>query len=179
MGKQLANLPPIPMGTINLPVRGIRLNSTPLSQNIELRSNIEHSMNVTASALALEEDWELWVHQDTLLGWTQQRAFSMGIVGYGVAIDPVDLKIQEDAFELALRLWKIEGRGLWWRDYTATGTIQQKEHKLKLKGETVTEGDTSERAGLVDPLALIAESFILDGISDQLSQSLPNHKVLK
>ena len=100
----------------------------------------------------------------------------MGIVGYGVAIDPVDLKIQEDAFELALRLWKIEGRGLWWRDYTATGTIQQKEHKLKLKGETVTEGDTSERAGLVDPLALIAESFILDGISDQLSQSLPNHK---
>jgi hypothetical protein len=176
MGKQLANLPPIPMGTINLPVRGIRLKSTPLSQNIELRSNIEHSMNVTASSLALEEDWELWVHQDTLLGWTQQKAFSMGVVGYGVAIDPVELKIQEDAFELALRLWKIEGRGLWWRDYRAQGSIEQKEHKLKLKGDTVTEGETSKRAGLVDPLALIAESFILDGISEQLSQSLPNHK---
>ena len=51
-----------------------------------------------------------------------------------------------------------------------------KEHRLKLKGDTVTEGGTSKRAGLVDPLALIAESFILDGISDQLSQSLPNHK---
>lgn len=176
MGKQLANLPPITMGAINLPVRGIRINSTPLSQNVELRSNIEHSMNVTASALALEEDWELWVHQDTLLGWTQQKAFSMGVVGYGVAIDPVDLQIQEDAFELALRLWKIEGRGLWWRDYTAKGTIEQKAHKLKLKGDTVTEGATSKRAGLVDPLALIAESFILDGISEQLSQSLPNHK---
>ena len=100
----------------------------------------------------------------------------MGVVGYGVAIDPVGLKIEEDAFELALRLWKIEGRGLWWRDYTATGTIQQKEHKLKLKGDSVEEGDKSPRAGIVDPLALIAESFILDGISDQLSQSLPNHK---
>jgi len=176
MGKQLSNLPPIPMGSINLPVRGIRLNSTPVSQNVEIRSNIEHPLNVSTPALALEEDWELFVHQDTLLGWTQQKAFSMGVVGYGVAIDPVDLKIQEDAFELALRLWKIEGRGLWWRDYTATGTIEQKAHKLKLKGESVTEGDKSKRAGLADPLALIAESFILDGISDQLSQSLPNSK---
>ena len=176
MGKQLSDLPPIQMGSINLPVRGIRLNSTPLSQNVEIRSNIEHSMNTKAPPLALEEDWELWVHQDTLLGWTQQKAFSMGVVGYGVAVDPVGLKIQEDAFELALRLWKIEGRGLWWREYTATGTIEQKEHKLKLKGNSVEEGDKSPRAGLADPLALIAESFILDGISDQLSQSLPNHK---
>ena len=176
MGKQLSNLPPISMGSINLPVRGIRLNSTPVSQNVEIRSNIEHPLNVSTPALALEEDWELLVHQDTLLGWTQQKAFSMGVVGYGVAIDPVDLKIQEDAFELALRLWKIEGRGLWWRDYTATGTIEQKAHKLKLKGESVMEGDKSKRAGLADPLALIAESFILDGISDQLSQSLPNSK---
>ena len=176
MGKQLSNLPPIQMGSINLPVRGIRLNSTPVSQNVELRSNINHTLNVSTPALALEDDWELLVHQDTLLGWTQQKAFSMGVVGYGVAVDPVDLKIQEDAFELALRLWKIEGRGLWWRDYTAIGTIEQKAHKLKLKGESVTEGDKSQRAGLVDPLALIAESFILDGISDQLSQSLPNSK---
>ena len=38
------------------------------------------------------------------------------------------------------------------------------------------EGNKSTRAGLADPLALIAESFILDGISDQLSQSLPNSK---
>ena len=176
MGKQLSDLPPIQMGSINLPVRGIRLNSTPLSQNVEIRSNIEHSMNIKAPPLALEEDWELWVHQDTLLGWTQQKAFSMGVVGYGVAVDPVGLRIQEDAFELALRLWKIEGRGLWWRDYTTTGTIEQKEHKLKLKGNSVEEGNKSPRAGIIDPLALIAESFILDGISDQLSQSLPNHK---
>jgi hypothetical protein len=176
MEKQLSGLPPIEMGSINLPVRGIRLNSTPLSQNVEVRSNVDHSMNIQTSALALEEDWELWVHQDTLLGWTQQKAFSMGVVGYGVAVDPIGLKIQEDAFELALRLWKIEGRGLWWRDYTAKGIIEQKEHKLKLKGESVEEGNKSPRAGLVDPLALIAESFILDGISDQLSQSLPNHK---
>ena len=133
-------------------------------------------MNVKASKLALEEDWELWVHQDTLLGWTQQKAFSMGVVGYGVAIDPVDLKIQEDAFELALRLWKIEGRGLWWRDYTATGTIQQKEHKLRLKGDSVKREKKVNERVWSDPLALIAESFILDGISDQLSQSLPNHK---
>lgn len=176
IGNQLSNLPPIQMGSINLPVRGIRLNSSPLSQNVEIRSNIEHSMNIKAPPLALEEDWELWVHQDTLLGWTQQKAFSMGVVGYGVAVDPVGLKVQEDAFELALRLWKIEGRGLWWRDYTATGTIAQKERKLKLQGSSVEEGDKSPRAGMVDPLALIAESFILDGISDQLSQSLPNHK---
>ncbi len=173
---QLSNLPPIRMGKINLPVRGLRLNSTPLSQNVEIRSNVVHSENIAPPKLSLENDWELWVHQDTLLGWTQQKAFSMGVVGYGVAIDPVDLQISEDAFELALRLWKIEGRGLWWRDYTATGAFTQKKHKLSLKGESVVEGDKSARAGLVDPLALIAESFILDGISDQLSQSLPTNK---
>ena len=77
---------------------------------------------------------------------------------------------------MALRLWKVEGRGLWWRDYTATGTLTQKKHKLSLSGESVIEGEKSPRAGLVDPLALIAESFILDGISEQLSQSLPTHK---
>ncbi len=173
---QLSNLPPIRMGNITLPVRGLRLNSTPLSQNVEIRSNIVHSENIEQPKLALEHDWELWVHQDTLLGWTQQKAFSMGVVGYGVAVDPVDLQVSEDAFELALRLWKIEGRGLWWREYTATGIITQKKHKLSLQGESVVEGDKSPRAGLVDPLALIAESFILDGISDQLSESLPTNK---
>ena len=44
--KQLSDLPPIQMGLSNLPVRGIRLNSTPISQNVELRSNIEHPMNI-------------------------------------------------------------------------------------------------------------------------------------
>jgi|GEM_PF-6984241 len=176
MGAQLQNLPPVKMGSITLPVRGIRLNSTPLSQNVEIRSDINHLQHIQTPPLALEHEWELWVHQDTLLGWTQQKAFSMGVVGYGVAIDPVDLQVSEDAFELALRLWKVEGRGLWWREYTASGKLTQKKHKLSLSGESVIEGDKSPRAGLVDPLALIAESFILDGISEQLSQSLPNHK---
>jgi hypothetical protein len=176
MGKQLQNIPPVKMGSITLPVRGIRLNSTPLSQNVEIRSNINHLKNIQTPSLALEHEWELLVHQETLLGWTQQKAFSLGIVGYGVAIDPVGLKVSEDAFEMALRLWKVEGRGLWWRDYTATGTLTQKKHKLSLSGESVIEGEKSPRAGLVDPLALIAESFILDGISEQLSQSLPTHK---
>ena len=179
MEEQLNTLPPIHMGSINLPVRGLRLNSTPLSQQVEIRSNIDHNNSLTTPSLALEKEWELWVHQDTLLGWTQQKAFSMGVVGYGVAVDPVDLQISENNFELALRLWKIEGRGLWWREYTANGTIEQKKSKLQLNGDSVTEGSKSPKAGLVDPLALIAESFILDGISEQLSQSIPTNKNTK
>lgn len=176
MEEQLNNLPPVHMGSINLPVRGLRLNSTPLSQHVEIRSNVDHNQTLPTPGLALEKEWELWVHQDTLLGWTQQKAFSMGVVGYGVAVDPVALQISENNFELALRLWKIEGRGLWWREYTATGTIEQKKNKLQLNGNSVREGDKSPKAGLVDPLALIAESFILDGISEQLSQSIPTNK---
>ena len=171
--EQILQTPPISLGAINLPVRGFRFNSTPQSQNIELRSDIHHSKNVNKTPLQLEHDWELWVHQETLLGWAQEKAFETGVVGYGVAIDPTSLSVTDQEFDLGLRLWKIEGRGNWWRDYQASGNISSKKQNLKFKSSSVEETNKSPRAGLVDPLALLAEGTIENVIGDQLQHSLP------
>ena len=171
--EEILKTPPIPIRELSLPVRGARLLSTPTGEQIEIRSHVNHTNNLTQPTEVFTDDWQAWIHQDTLLGWAQEAALKMDTVGYGVAIDPRDLTITDQEFALDLRLWKIEGVGKWWRDYNATGLLEHRDNKIHLVGQSVTEVDNSPRAGLADPLALLAEGFILEAIGDNLNQTFP------
>ena len=174
--REILDTPPIPLKKFDLPFRGARLTSTPNAEHIEIRTNVNHNNNIQTPDGVFDEDWEAWIHQDTLLGWAQEKAIELGNVGYGVVIDPVDIDIQQQDFELDLRLWKVQGRGQWWRDYTALGSIEQRNKKIALIANSVEETGKSKRAGLVDPLALLAEGFILEAIAENLHQSLPSQQ---
>lgn len=176
---QLLTLPPVQVATIDtkdLPVRAIRINTTPQSQNIEILSSATHNQSIPTPSKEITNDWQAIIHQKTILQWAQQMAFSKGVISKGVAIDPVAIKITDNDFNLDLRLWKIEGMGLWWRDYTTTGTIHRVKNRLQFEGKSVKEGEKSPKAGLVDPLALLGEGLILNAISDNLLYSLPAQK---
>jgi len=155
------------------PIRGIRLNTTPTSTNIEMRSYTTHSGNILTPKLAMKPDWELYMHQETMLGWLRLAAFEQGIISNGMAVDPRDFNINDQVFELDVRLWKLEGRGKWWREYKTMGTIEKEENKLIFVGKATKGEDKSRGANLVDPLAFIAETMILDKVSDTLSYTLP------
>jgi hypothetical protein len=171
--EEILKTPPIPIRELSLPVRGARLFSTPTGEQIEVRSHVNHTKNLPSPTEAFTEDWQAWIHQDTLLGWAQESALELGTVAYGIAIDPRNLSITDQDFNLDLRLWKIEGVGKWWRDYQATGTIERRNNKIHLVGNSVTEVDNSPRAGLADPLALLGEGLILEAIGDNLNQTFP------
>lgn len=171
--EEILKTPPIPIRELSLPVRGARLFSTPTGEQIEIRSQVNHTHNLTTPTEPFSEDWQAWIHQDTLLGWAQEAAFNLDTVAYGIALDPKDLNITDQEFNLDLRLWKIEGLGKWWRDYQAIGILERRDNTIHLVSQSITENGNSPRAGLADPLALLAEGFIMEAISDNLNQTFP------
>ena len=179
LNTQLVKLPPISMGTFDTksyPIRDIRIHTTAQSQNIEILSTAKHNQHLPTLSNEITNDWQAIIHQQTALHWAQTLAFSKGVISNGVAIDPVSMKIADNDFTMDLRLWKIEGVGLWWRDYTTTGTIHRLKNQLKFEGTSVVEGEKSPKAGLVDPLALLGEGLILEAIADNLLYSVPTQK---
>ena len=61
----------------------------------------------------------------------------------------------------------------WWRDYQVLGSVALTEEKLELEASEVSSQGKSRLAGLIDPLAMIAERQILGAIEDGISQALP------
>jgi hypothetical protein len=86
--------------------------------------------------------------------------------------EPTSLDLDGGEFALGLRLWRLKGKG-WWRDYTIRGDLTLVNQVLKLQPKEVQEGERSQGAALVDPLALLGESLILRVIEDAAAQSVP------
>jgi hypothetical protein len=175
--EQITSTKPIKITEFDLsktPIRGLRITTTPASVNIEMRSKVSHSENIQLPKLKMQPDWELFLHQETLLGWLRKTAFEKGIIAYGIAVDPTGLVVKEDEFELDLRLWKLRGIGKWWREYNTSGTMYEKNSHLQFEGDTVIAGNKSKRAGIVDPVTLLAQGMILDTISENLTYTLPS-----
>ena len=155
------------------PLRKLRLTTTPTSANIEMRSNTSHKERLSAPRLPMKSDWELLLHEATLLGWMRSAAFEKGVIQHGLAVDPRDISFSDQQFSIDLRVWKLAGRGKWWREYTATGIILEQQQQLNFIGQEVSTGNKSLGANLVDPLSLLAEGMILRGVSDNLLHTLP------
>ena len=177
--KEFLDSKTVSLGAFDLskfPLRGLRLNSTPTSTNIEMRSDTLHTNNLSPSKLSMKKDWELQVHEGVLLGWSRKGAFEKGIIDYGVAIDPRSLSVTDQEFDIDIRLWKLEGWDKWWREYSIHGAVEKKKVRFKFAANEITKQDTSKGISLIDPLLVLAESFLLDDMTEQLTYALPMQK---
>ena len=159
-----------------IPILDLRLESNKNSADLEARSNVDHTESLIKQSPTLSEDWELQIRPETALGWIRRKAFKKGVVTYGVALDPRAFSMKDNLFKLSLRLWKIEGTGKWWRDYEVNGKSSVQNNRIKIVGKDVAEGEKSSGAELADPLALLVEGRILDGIADNLNHVIPAKK---
>ena len=165
------------LGTIDLKSLGllaINIEGVQHGVNVSLLSNVPSSAPLTPFTDPLNDDWELRISETTLTTWVRRVAFEQGIISHGVAIDPYELDFQDNTFNMLLRLWKLEGFGQWWRDYDIKGKANVNKTKINLRGTKVLELDKSNGAGLSDPLALLAESYLLKSLEEQLHYAVPS-----
>ena len=87
--------------------------------------------------------------------------------------EPTGLHVEGGSFTLDVRLWRIQGRAGWWRDYEVEGWIRVVDGELSLIPRTVELVDKSPRARLADPLAVIANVGMLRAIEEAVSKGIP------
>lgn len=159
------------LDTGSLPLRDLRLSTSAAGLSVDLLTDAATSAPLPALP-APAADVEIAISEAGLLALARRAAFTQGPVAMDVALDPRALMFSGDRFTMQLRLWRLTGRG-WWRDYTVTGRIRVENGQVKLRPEDVSEGDKSQGAGLVDPLAALFEGTILSTIEEGMRQSLP------
>lgn len=157
-----------------VPVRAVRLATTPDALHVELLSDVPGTRPLGAPT-AVGADARVTVHQSTLTGLARRAAWRAGVQDMDIAADPRSLTVSGDRFTLGLRVWRLAGRG-WWRDYTVSGKISAQNARLKLVAESATEGDKSPGAELADPLAALFEGKILEALVDNVQSTLPGRK---
>jgi len=159
------------LGGVDLPVRAARI-STPRGQlELQLLSDVLDGSPVNAG-LGLSRDFDVRISAPTLLALARRQAFETGTIAYDVAAIPTSLSLNDQGFSMGLRLWKLKGVG-WWRDYSVQGQFAVSGGELSLAAQQATEGEKSQGAGLVDPIALLAEGRILEAITDGLKAAVP------
>jgi hypothetical protein len=164
------------LGAADMPLRAVTLKPQKdggLAIGMLSRSPSPGALEIGEKDLA--EGFLLELSQDSLLDLARASSFTAGAVGYDVVVDPTSLDIQGDAFTMGLRFWRPVGKG-WWRDYTVNGTMETRRGGIKLAPSGVTEGEKSKGAAVVDPLAALAEGYILKTIEDSLATTLPGRQ---
>lgn len=171
-------LAPVRVATLDtgaLPIRTLRLSTSAERLVIELLTDVPGSAALRALP-APTTGVELAVAQSTVTGLARRAAFEAGTLDLDVAVDPRKLTVDGEAFALDLRLWRLVGRG-WYRDYAVAGTIGvERSHgrpRLHLEATRADVVASSPGALLVDPLAALFQSRILDAIVDAMDRSLP------
>ena len=150
-------LEPIPLSKIGgtqLPLQAIRLSPDGASLRIEALSAISSGdlpLNIPEPP---QTGWSAIVSQNSLITLARQEAFNQGEIQDGIHLDPFDLIVQEQQFELQLRIWKL-GEKNWWRTYLVTGDLLLEGEQMMLSGKDAKQTNQSRGAGLSDPLALL------------------------
>jgi hypothetical protein len=166
--------PPIPLaelGTDEVPLRAVRLDS---GDDYLLVRVLTTSPTRSQASLVPRPggDWYLSLDEQVLLGLARREAFEAGELELDIHADPRSLAVDQQAFTMGLRLWRLAGAG-WWRDYEITGTIDLEDDELRLTPSAVEELEHSRGAGLADPLALLAQGMILEAIAGALEVARP------
>lgn len=159
------------LGGAQLPLRAARVSTSGGQVELQLLTDVPEGSPVSAGG-TLSTDFDLRVSTDTVLALARREAFETGAIAMDVAAVPSSLQLDDSAFTMGLRLWKLTGAG-WWRDYSVTGELGLKRRRITLEPTGAVEGEKSRGAGLADPLALLAEGQILDAIEEGMHQVLP------
>ena len=176
----LAKAPQAKLGRIGgegMPLRGVRLQAADGGLSLEAITDVPNGAELRGEAAALTDGWDVALSEASALSLMRRAAFQVGIIDkeYNIAADPRSLSLKGDLFTLGLRLWRLEDAG-WWRDYTVKGKISRTSKQLRLVPAEASEGETSEGAGVADPLAVLGEGIILDAVAGALAVALPaNH----
>jgi hypothetical protein len=159
--------------------RDLRFVGSTHSLDIELLSHFPKTQSLPMNRRRPRGDWEMEISNDTLSKIVRQKTFELKATGNGVNIDAQNLFIEKRNLNVSLRLWKLEGWGQWWRDYTIQCPILIENEELKLGEASADLIEKSKGAGLADPLALLAEGYILETIKQQIQYSMPNTQQAK
>ncbi len=171
VGEQLQPIPLADLGAAGLPIRVLRIKTGEHAVRIEALTNVPGATEATVGDPAADA-LLVGISESAVTGLLRREAFAKGTVAMDVAIDPRAIHVDGAAFRLDLRLWRLAGTG-WWRDYDCAGTLSVQRGKLRLEPGSVNEVEASPNAELVDPLAALAQSQILEAIADNLAQTLP------
>jgi len=166
---------PVYLGTVggpNLPLSDIRVLPAKAGTRIELATNASARTPILTPSPPMTGDWIGGVSTPSLLSLIRRAAFEAGEIMMEVHADPTALHVEDDNFTLNLRLWRLAGRG-WWRDYQVTGKIVAHANRVRFKAENAVEIAHSRRAGVVDPLALLAKGQLLEAIESGCNQIIP------
>ncbi len=163
------------LGDATLPFRAVSV--VPGEGSIELRLLTESGVDevVVTDKTAPASGWSLEMSSPALLALARRASMGAEPLDFDVVAEPTRLAIDDDAFELGLRLWRVAGRG-WWRDYEITGAVEAKPKRVVLVPTDVKQIGSSPGAALVDPLAFLGQGVILRTIESALNTSMPSSR---
>lgn len=170
-------VPPIRIATLDtaaLPVRDLRLTTTPDSFVIQILTDVAGGAPLRALP-APSSGVEVALSEGAVAGIARRAAFKAGTLAMDVAADPRGIDVDGSHFTLDLRLWRLVGRG-WYRDYEVTGDVGVKNNgraRISFVAKDARETGSSPGALLVDPLTALFQSKILDAIVNAMDQSMP------
>lgn len=174
------SVPPIPiteLDTAGIPARDLRVVTSTEALTLEVLTDVPGA-RAAAPFSPPAGGFQLLLSDSALTGLLRREAFAAGVVAYDVAIDPRAMTVEGSVFTLDLRLWRLVGTG-WWRDYRITGDLAVADGRLALTPSGVEETGRSRGAELVDPLAVLAQGAILEGIARSIDRSLPVSRAAK
>lgn len=173
--RALREAPAIPLGSFGgagLPIRAARVAWIGDAAELEGATDVAGAVPVSADG-ARPAGWAVSLETETLLALARRAAFEQGALSHDVAVDPRALRVEDGGgFALDLRLWRLEGAG-WWRDYMVHGTLAIDGGELVVRSDDVVETGKSRGAGFADPLVLLVEGRILEGIGDAFDRAIP------
>ena len=167
----------IPVGRVggpNSPIQEARIHPSTSGLDVDLLTIAADPspLGPPAAPIGPAAGWQLSVSQESAMGILRRHVFKQGPVQHGAYVDPQTLTIDGSQFELVVRLWK-PGKVTWWRNFRVKGTLVLIDGKLQLDATQVEWLEHSRGAKLLDPLATLAESRVLEAIEKTFDVARP------
>ena len=178
LNDNLANLPSreiMALELSNLSARAVRFTGNRHSLDIEALSYFPQTSALPPQKKHPRGDWEMRISNSALSQIVRQQTFSLPPV-QNHHIDIQEIAIKGKTLLSKLRLWKLDGKGDWWRDYEIEAKINTESKEINLIHPKVKQLDKSPAAGLADPISLCGEKVILNEITKQIQYKLPKEK---
>lgn len=173
----LAQFQPIDLGTYgnkDTPLRALRaVGVAGGGVQIEMLSSSPSPGVLSVRDRPLAQGFALYADPGSVVGLARAEAFKQPPLTHDVVVEPTSLTVGDDTFDLGIRLWRPVGRG-WWRDYTVSGALSVFKGHTRLDAKSVSEGEKSAGAEIVDPLVTLGEGVILQSISDAVHANIPS-----
>ena len=162
------------VGGDGLPILAMRVRGIPEGLSADfLTATIDPGIADVSRSFRTPREFEILVSEQTLLHRARANMMAQGPGRMDIVPEPTGLHVEGGSFTLDVRLWRIQGRAGWWRDYEVEGWIRVVDGELSLIPRTVELVDKSPRARLADPLAVIANVGMLRAIEEAVSKGIP------